>query len=79
MEANQTPVNWVRDIGYAVQWPVIVLAAFWLGRYVTRLEQRVLKAEKSMTDLITRHMPHLHTALNRIEAALQTIQALVQR
>lgn len=79
MQTNQTPVNWVRDIALALQWPVIVIAAFWLGKQMAKLEVRVLKAEKGITDLIERHLPHVHTAIARVEAALQTIQALVSR
>jgi hypothetical protein len=58
-----------------MQWPVVVLAAFYLGRTITKLEGRVLKAEKNMSDLIERHMPHIHKALDEIKTKLEVILA----
>lgn len=73
-----TPSNWFTAAIAALQWPVIVMAAFALGRYVKALEHRVLNAEKNVKDLIERHMPHIHKALGEIAAAVETIKALVQ-
>ena len=70
-QSNPSPLSWLQQITTALQWPVIVFAAFWLGRSVTKLETRVAKAEKSMQDLIERHMPHIHNALAEIRGLLQ--------
>ena len=51
-------------------WPVIVLGAFWIGRYVQRLEMRVDKAEKSITAIVERHLPAIHRALAEIRGFL---------
>jgi hypothetical protein len=68
---SQTALNYLT----ALQWPVVVLAAFFLGRAMTKLEGRVLKAEKNVQDLIERHMPHIHEALTDIKGKLEVILA----
>lgn len=68
MQSN--PVSWVTTAITALQWPFIVLAAFALGRYVSKLETRVLQAEKNIKDLIERHLPHIHAALSDIKESL---------
>ncbi len=78
MQTNQ-PTNWVINALTALQWPVIVLAAFWLGRAMTKLETRVLKAEKNVQDLIERHLPHVHRALDDIKQVLASIQGMLSR
>lgn len=69
-EVNSTPLTWLQRIVSALQWPVIVIAAFWLGRYVQRLEVRVTKAEAYIQSLMERHMPAIHNALAEIRGLL---------
>lgn len=72
MQTNQyAPFTWLISLLTAMQWPVIVLAAFALGKSVSKLEGRVLKAEKNVADLVERHMPHIHAALLEIKTMLQ--------
>jgi hypothetical protein len=71
---SQTALNYIA----ALQWPVVVLAAFFLGRMMTRLETRVLKAEKNVQDLIERHMPHIYKALDEIKGALAVMAARIR-
>jgi hypothetical protein len=66
---SQTAISYIT----ALQWPVVVLAAFFLGRTMTKLEGRVLKAEKNVQDLIERHMPHIHQALTEIKNKLDVL------
>lgn len=72
---SQTPLSYIHGIVSGLQWPFIAIAAFWLGRSMSRLETRVLAAEKNVQDLITRHMPHIHEALSEIKAKLEVILA----
>ncbi|MGA9042308.1 MAG: hypothetical protein WB421_17375 [Terriglobales bacterium] len=65
-----SPLAWVRYILTALQWPVVVVAAFALGRYVQKLEMRVAKAETHITALVERHMPAIHRALAEIRGLL---------
>ena len=74
-----TPITWLQHITAALQWPVIVIAAFWLGRYVKGLESRVLSAESNVKALIERHLPHVHRALADIKGKLETLQALLTK
>jgi len=67
---TQTPISYVTSVIAALQWPVVVFAAFMLGRSMTKLEARGLKAEKNVSDLIERHMPHIHNALAEIKTLL---------
>jgi hypothetical protein len=69
-EQHASPFGWLQSWAIALQWPVIVLAAFWLGRYVQRLEMRVSKAETNIQMLIERHMPAIHKALAEIRGLL---------
>jgi hypothetical protein len=69
-EQHTSPLTWLQSWAMAMGWPVIVLAAFWIGRYVQRLEMRVDRAEKRITDLVERHMPALHRALAEIRGLL---------
>jgi hypothetical protein len=68
---TQNPSNWFTNAVQALQWPFVAVAAFALGRAITKLEGRVLKAEKSVSDLVSRHMPHIHNALLEIKTMLQ--------
>lgn len=72
-----TPLNWFTSAVSALQWPVVVISAFVLGRYVSRLETRVLMAERSVKDLVTRHMPHIHTALGEIKSSLDVLTGII--
>jgi hypothetical protein len=54
-----------------------VLAAFWLGKTMSKLEVRVLQAEKNMKDMIERHLPHIHKALGEIKETLASIQGML--
>jgi len=65
-----TPTNYLIGVLSALQWPVVVIAAFALGRSMSKLESRVLKAEKSLSDLMERHLPHIHNALAEIRGLL---------
>lgn len=65
-----SPLQWIISIAIALQWPVIVGAAFWLGRYVQRLEMRLIKAESRVEALVDRHMPAIHKALAEIRGML---------
>lgn len=69
-EQHTTPLAWLQSWAIALQWPVIVLAAFWLGRYVQKLEMRVAKAESRIEVLVERHMPAIHRALAEIRGLL---------
>lgn len=73
----QTPVNWVSTAVTALQWPFIVLAAFALGRYVSKLETRVLLAEKNLKDLMERHLPHIHNALTQLNQGIEVIKTML--
>jgi hypothetical protein len=66
-----SPSNWFVQALQALQWPVVAVGAFVLGRAITKLEARVLKSEKSVSDIVTRHMPHIHAALLEIKTILQ--------
>lgn len=78
-EHSAAPVSWLQQVAANLQWPVIVVAAFWLGRFVKGLEARVATAEKNVKDLIERHLPHVHRALAEIKGKLETVQALMQK
>lgn len=67
---QNNPSNWLLAWTTALQWPVVVTAAFALGCYVTSLRMRVLSAEKNIKDLVERHLPHVHNALAAIQGAL---------
>jgi len=69
-EQHTSPPGWIQSWALALQWPVIVFAAFWLGRYVQRLEMRVAKAETRIEALVERHMPAIHRALAEIRGLL---------
>lgn len=69
-EQHVSPMALLQSWAVAMQWPVIVLAAFWLGRYVQKLEIRVAKAESSIKALVDRHMPAIHQALAEIRGLL---------
>ena len=69
-EQHTTPLSWVQSWATVLQWPVIVFAAFWLGRYVQKLEMRVAKAESYIQILVERHMPAIHRALAEIRGLL---------
>lgn len=70
MQEHSNPSEWLLAWAKALQWPIVVGVAFALGRYVGRLQQRVTKAEKNLTDLVERHLPHVHNALAAIHGAL---------
>ena len=70
LEETRPPWSWMLYALQAVQWPVAVLAAFWMGRYVQKLEMRVSKAETNITALVERHMPAIHRALAEIRGML---------
>lgn len=65
------PTPWFVSTLQALQWPVIVVAAFFVGRAVAKIESRINKAEKSLSDLIERHMPHIHNALSELRGITQ--------
>lgn len=69
-QTESVPYSWLQQITMALQWPVIVVAAFWLGRVISKLEGRVIVAEKNVSDLVERHMPHLYNALAEIRGLL---------
>jgi len=72
---NTSPVSWITTAVTALQWPFIVIAAFALGRYVSKLETRVLQAE--LKALVERHLPHIHTALSDIKERLEAIKGML--
>ena len=65
------PALWIQTVIKDMQWPVVVAASFWIGRYVHDLETRLEKAETNVTALIERHMPAIHKALAEIRGMLQ--------
>ena len=65
-EQHASPLGWIQTAASALQWPVIVIAAFWLGRYVQKLEMRVAKAEQNLSMLMERHVPAIHRMLAEI-------------
>jgi hypothetical protein len=69
-DQHTSPLGWVQAAVLALQWPVIVVAAFWLGRYVHGLEVRVLRAETRLEQLLERHMPAIHKMLAEIRGLL---------
>lgn len=69
-EQHTSPLSWLQTWAFNMGWPVIVIAAFWLGRYVQSLEHRVNKAEDRLTALVERHMPAIHRALAEIRGLL---------
>lgn len=75
--SNQPPYSWLIDFVKAIQWPVIVLGAVYMGRLLAKFEARALTAEKSLHDLIARHMPHIHTRLNDLKTRMEILQASV--
>lgn len=73
------PLAWLTKLLGSLQWPVIVCAAFWLGRSMTKLEGRVLRAEASLQAVIERHLPHIHAALSDIKETLAHISGQLGR
>lgn len=71
------PLGWITKLITSLQWPVIVLAAFWLGKTMSKLEVRVLQAEKNMKDMIERHLPHIHKALAELKEGVMEIRGLL--
>jgi hypothetical protein len=71
-EQHPAPLGWLQAVIPALQWPGIVLAAFWLGRYVRALEMRAVKAEENVKALLERHLPAVHRALAEIRGLLLT-------
>ncbi len=69
-EQHTSPLEWLYAAALTMRWPVIVTAAFWLGRYVRGLELRVARAETRLEQLIERHMPAIHKALAEIRGLL---------
>lgn len=67
---HTSPLEWLQSTAVTMQWPLIVAAAFWLGRYVHSLEVRVMRAESRLEQLINRHMPAIHRALAEIRGLL---------
>ena len=67
---NTSPFGWLQSWAFNMGWPIIVIAAFWVGRYVQRLEMRVTKAENHIQALIERHLPAVHRALAEIRGLL---------
>lgn len=74
---SEGPLTWLEHVASALQWPVVVTGAFWLGRYVKDLEHRVHIAEKRLTDLVERHFPTVHKALAEINGKVSTLLALM--
>lgn len=70
MTEEHSPITWIQATATALQWPVIVIGAFWLGRYVQKLEMRVSKAESYIQLLVERHMPAVHRMLAEIRGLL---------
>lgn len=70
MTEDHSPLTWIQATATALQWPVIVIGAFWLGRYVQKLEMRVAKAESYIQLLVERHMPAVHRMLAEIRGLL---------
>jgi hypothetical protein len=60
------PLGWLQTFAINLAWPVVVLGAFWIGRFVQRLEMRVSKAETDMKSLMERHLPAIHNALSEL-------------
>lgn len=72
-----SPVEWLKGLVDALHWPTATVTAFWLGRKYKEFESRITKGEKGMSDLLTRHMPHLHSALARVETKLDSVVTAV--
>jgi hypothetical protein len=64
------PLPWLVQFAASMQWPIVVAAAFWVGRWFQKIEARMSKAEKSITSLTERHMPAIHRALSEIRGML---------
>lgn len=69
-DSHTSPLAWLQTFAINLAWPVVTFAAFWLGRYVQKLEMRVTKAESRIESLVERHMPAIHRALAEIRGLL---------
>ncbi|HZP06762.1 MAG TPA: hypothetical protein VFB43_17820 [Terracidiphilus sp.] len=67
---SASPLGWFQLWAINMGWPVVTLAAFWLGRYVQKLEMRVAKAESRIELLVDRLMPAVFKALAEIRGLL---------
>ena len=70
MQEHSSPLGWLQAWALSMGWPVVVIAAFWLGRYVQKLEERVVKTELNIQVLLERHIPAIHRALSEIRGLL---------
>jgi hypothetical protein len=69
MQAN--PIDWAKAEAVAkLTWPALVFAAYYLGRKVTQIEQRLAKAESQLDNLNSKHMPALYRALGEIRSLI---------
>ena len=69
-EQHASPLNWLQTWAVNMGWPIVVVAAFWVGRYVQKLEMRAAKLESHLDSLTGRHMPAVHRALAEIRGLL---------
>lgn len=69
-EQHASPLGWFQTWALNMGWPVVVIAAFWLGRYMQKVETRVVKAEARIESIVTRHLPAIHNALAEIRGLL---------
>jgi hypothetical protein len=70
MMQQETPVLWIQTLLSGLKWPAVVIGAYWAGRRHEKLEGRLTKAEKNVSDLAERHMPAVHRALAEIRGLL---------
>ena len=73
----QAPLNYVKDAATALQWPIVVIAAYYLGCVTTNLKSRLTKAETNLAELLNKHMPALHKVASDIQAKLDSIYSLL--
>ena len=62
----KNPLSWLSSM----QWPAVVIGAFYLGRTIANLEKRIFQADKNLSDLVSIHFPAIHNALAEIRGLL---------
>lgn len=71
MDRTPTPFQWLWLTLCAAGWPVIVVLAYRLGRYIERVETRLKKVETGVTSMLERHLPSIHQALSEIRGMMR--------
>jgi cystathionine beta-lyase/cystathionine gamma-synthase len=77
IQQSHSPLEWIQEWAMHMGWPAVCIGAFLLGRYVKALEHRVDNAEKKLekltevvTEIVERHLSHIHRALSEIRGLI---------